>query len=99
MLGDGLFIADRLAEAEEAYLMAKRIAPQDLVTNFNLSFVYYRTMRYRAALDALAVALANDFGGAHRDRIVHQQQSIMLALSVQWNRDQVRMLQRAAAFE
>jgi len=68
------------------------------LTNFNLSFIYAQAGRFRDSLDSLSTALANDFQGVYRERIVHQQQRIMLELSARWASDQIRAYQRAAAF-
>ncbi len=98
VLGDGFYHHDRFAKAETSYMQAKKVNPKDVVTNFNLSFIYAQAGRFRDSLDSLSTALANDFQGVYRERIVHQQQRIMLELSSRWASDQIRAYQRAATF-
>jgi tetratricopeptide (TPR) repeat protein len=98
-LGDGLWGIDRYVEAQNAYLEATRVNPTDVTANFNVSFTYARAGRYREALDALSRALAHDFSGEFRGRIMEQQTQIMRSLSASWVTQQVRRTQRAAAFE
>jgi hypothetical protein len=98
-LGDALFQADLLGPAHMAYEKAHGVSPTDVVSNYNLSFTFAAMSRYRDALDALATALANDFQGSYRERILHQQQRIMFEISNRWSSDAQRIYQRASAFE
>jgi Tfp pilus assembly protein PilF len=97
--GDGLYALDRFAESHAAYQEAVRVNPTDVTGNFNLSFTYARAGQHRVALDALSRALAHDYSGEFRERIMEQQMQIMRKLSTSWFTQQIRQYQRAAAFE
>jgi len=98
VLGDSLFCLDRFDEAHEAYLQAGRIAPDDVRTNFNLSYTYFQRGAYRDALTAIAHGLAMDSAGAYRERLINKQQQILTAISDRLAGEQERLLKRAAAF-
>ncbi len=59
VLGDGFYHQALFAQAETCYLQAKKINPKDVLTNFNLSFIYAQAGRLSDSLDSLSTALAN----------------------------------------
>lgn len=98
VLGDSLFCLDRFAEAHEAYLQAKRIAPDDVRANFNLSYTYFQQGAYHDALTAIAHGLAMDLAGIYRERMLSKQQQILTAISDRAVGEQERLMKRASAF-
>jgi tetratricopeptide (TPR) repeat protein len=98
VLGDILFYLNRHDDAHEAYLQARRIDPQDLLTNFNLSFSYFQRGDFGEALAAIARGLARDVDGSFRARLLDKQQQIMSAVSGRWLAEQERLRKRALAF-
>ncbi|HEY8460449.1 MAG TPA: SAM-dependent methyltransferase [Blastocatellia bacterium] len=98
VLGDSLFCLERFDEAHEAYLQAKRIAPDDVRANFNLSYTYFQRGAYHDALTAIAHGLAMDSAGVYRERLLSKQQQILTAISDRMAGEQERLMKRAAAF-
>jgi tetratricopeptide (TPR) repeat protein len=99
ILGDALFCLDRFAEAHQAYLKALALDPGDVRTNLNLAFTYLRFGEYQDALQAIAVALARDRAGQHRDRLLMKQQEILQAASAQWESEKEWTVRRQARLQ
>jgi len=98
VLGDCLFCLERFEDAHDAYLQAARIAPDDVRASFNLSYTHFQQGDFRAALSAIARGLAQDAAGTYRDRLLHMQQQILLAISERALGEQDRLLKRMAVF-
>lgn len=98
VLGDCLFCLNRFEEAHAAYLQAEQIDPDDVRTNFNLSYTYFQQSAYREALTAIARGLARDSAGAYRERLLGKQQQILTAITDRGLGEQERLLKRTAAF-
>jgi tetratricopeptide (TPR) repeat protein len=96
VLGDSLFLLDRVDDAHEAYLQARRIDPTDPRTNLNLAFTLTQSGQFRSALDAIAAGLARDVRGFYRDRLLEKQQQILAASAGRWLGEQERLTRRAA---
>jgi tetratricopeptide (TPR) repeat protein len=99
ILGDALFCLDRFAEAHQAYLKALALDPGDVRTNLNLAYTYLRLGEYQEALQAIAVALARDRAGQHRDRLLMKQQEILQAASAQWESEKEWTVRRQARLQ
>jgi tetratricopeptide (TPR) repeat protein len=95
VLGDVLFLDGRIDDAHEAYLQAHRIHPGDARTNLNLAYTYFEFGQYREALEMVAVALAADVRGLHRQRLLEKQHQILGAISGRWLGEQERLARRA----
>jgi len=91
-LGDALFEWGRTAEAKSAYLRALKISPNDVRARFNLAFVHTRTRDYRAALAAIADALALDHTGQYRERLLAKQAEVLQLVAVKHQQEYLRMV-------
>ena len=97
LLGDALFGLDRVAEAHEAYLHARRIEPKDARTCFSLSYTYTHLGDYQNALIVIAEGLAYDASGTYRQGLLEKQQQVLTLASQRWNNEQewhARRIQR-----
>jgi tetratricopeptide (TPR) repeat protein len=95
ILGDVLFLDGRVDDAHEAYLQARRIHPGDPRTNLNLAYTHFEAGQHREALESVAVALANDFQGIYRQRLLEKQQQILGGISGKWLGEHERLARRA----
>jgi len=91
-LGDALFEWGRTAEAKSAYLRALKISPNDVRARFNLAFVHTRSRDYRAALAAIADALALDHTGQYRERLLAKQAEVLQMVAVKHQQEYLRMV-------
>jgi tetratricopeptide (TPR) repeat protein len=98
VLGDCLFYLQRYDDAHEAYLQARRIDPDDVLTNFNLSYSHYQRGEFDEALAAVARGLARDAQGVYRARLLDKQQQVLATVSARWMGEQERLAKRALAF-
>ena len=81
VLGDCLFCLERYDAAHEAYLQAQRIHPRDARTSLNLSYTLYQFGSLPEALNAVAVALAEDVAGQYRETLLQKLQQILVAIA------------------
>jgi tetratricopeptide (TPR) repeat protein len=98
ILGDILFYQERHDDAHEAYLQAQRIDPDDVLTNFNLSFSFFQRGELAHSLAAIARGLARDVDGSFRSRLLDKQQQVLAAVSARWLDEQERLRKRTMAF-
>jgi tetratricopeptide (TPR) repeat protein len=81
VLGDCLFCLQRFDEAHEAYRRAEAIDPDDVRTNFNLSYTYFQAGDHETALICIARGLANDRAASFRDRLPDKQKQILQGIA------------------
>jgi tetratricopeptide (TPR) repeat protein len=98
ILGDCLYCLERFDEAHEAYLQAARIDPEDVRTNLNLAYTWLQRGRIDDALQAIALGLARDGDGTHRQRLLDKQQHVLATLTARTVAERERLLKRALAF-
>jgi tetratricopeptide (TPR) repeat protein len=76
-LGDGLFEWGRTDEARAAYHKALRVNESDVRARYSLAWVYQRQKDYPEALRVLAEALALDWTGEYRERLLQKQAEVL----------------------
>jgi len=94
LLGDALFNLERVEEAHQAYLQARRINPRDAQTNLNLAYTHLIFGAHGEALEAIRVGLLHDVRGLYRDRLLDKQRHVLLSLTETWKADQERLNRR-----
>jgi tetratricopeptide (TPR) repeat protein len=89
ILGDGLFVFGRDAEAASAYRQALAVNGNDVRARYNLAFVHCRQRNFAAAFKMIAEGLALDKMRQYRDGLLKKLQE---ALDGQTQRDQQEYL-------
>jgi tetratricopeptide (TPR) repeat protein len=98
ILGDCLFYRERLAEAHEAFLQARRIDADDPRTNLNLAYTFSARGDQSAALASIACGLASDGRGQYRPRLLEKQAQVLALISERTSSEQSRLARRAERF-
>ncbi len=97
-LGDGLYEFGRTAEARSAYEKALAVNSSDVLSRYNLAWVYTRERNYPAALVSIAQALALDKTGEFRDRLLHKQQEVLTQLTVRNQQEYLLLINLVSKF-
>jgi tetratricopeptide (TPR) repeat protein len=90
-LGDAVFQAGRMGEAESAYRKALEINSSDVRARYNLAWVHARNRDYAEALAWIAQALALDKTGAYRDRLLQTQNEVLRNLAGKHQQEYLQM--------
>lgn len=93
-MGDGLFLLDRVGEAQQSYLRAIKLDPEDVRARYNLSFVFEHDKDYAGALRIIGEALSLDRRGAYREGLLRKQSEVLEKLASRTHQQGQRMVNR-----
>jgi tetratricopeptide (TPR) repeat protein len=79
--GDCLFSLGRIGESRHAFEQALQINPEDVAARYNLAWVFLHRKEHAKALEVIAEALAKDWRGEYRDRLLQKQTEVLVDLA------------------
>ncbi|VTR91661.1 tetratricopeptide repeat protein : Uncharacterized protein OS=Delftia acidovorans CCUG 274B GN=HMPREF9701_05386 PE=4 SV=1: TPR_16 [Gemmata massiliana] len=96
--GDALFALGLVARARSAYKRALDICADDVQARYNLAWVFLHFKEHGEALRVIGEALARDWRGTFRDRLLQKQAEIMADLSRRTQQETRTLLNRVSLY-
>jgi tetratricopeptide (TPR) repeat protein len=79
--GEALYSLGWIEESRPAFLRALEVNPDDVPARLNLAWVYLHQKEHNEALRVLAEALALDWRGVYRERLLQKQAEVLADLA------------------
>lgn len=96
--GDAAFALGRIGLARHTYEQALAVNPDDVAARLNLAWVYLHRKQHAAALRVIAEALARDWRGEYRDRLLQKQAEVLADLALRSREEFQTLLNRVSLY-
>ncbi len=96
--GDALFSLGQIDRARDAYQRALAVNTDDVQARYNLAWVFLHRKEHSEALRVIAEALARDWRGSYRDRLLQKQAEVLADLARRAQQEVLTLMNRVSLY-